>query len=48
MATAIQAEPVPIKADDNGVLRVGDTRVLLDLPVHAFNAIYSGGNRPCL
>ena len=38
MATAKQAEPVPIKADETGVLRVGNTRVLLDLVVHAFNA----------
>jgi uncharacterized protein (DUF433 family) len=38
MATAIQAEPVPLKADDNGVLRVGETRVLLDTVVDAFSA----------
>lgn len=33
---AIQSEAPPIRTDASGALRVGDTRVLLELVVHAF------------
>lgn len=36
MAIAIQAEPVPLMADADGVLRVGGTHVPLDTVVRAF------------
>jgi uncharacterized protein (DUF433 family) len=29
-------EPIPIRADEHGRLRVGDTRVLLDLVIYAY------------
>ncbi len=32
----LQADPIPIREDKDGALRVGGTRVLLDLVVHAF------------
>lgn len=38
MSIAVSAEPVPVHADPNGDIRVGDSRVLLDLVVHAFDA----------
>ncbi|MDE3076377.1 MAG: DUF433 domain-containing protein [Chloroflexota bacterium] len=37
MAVAIKAEPVPIRVDEDGVLRVGPSRVTLDLVIWAFN-----------
>ncbi len=33
-----EPEPVPLRAEANGDLRIGDSRVLLDLVVHAFDA----------
>src|SRR5438876_11546316 len=36
MAVAIKAEAVPLKADQDGVLRVGGTRVTLDTVICAF------------
>jgi uncharacterized protein (DUF433 family) len=30
------SEPMPIRADEHGRLRVGDTRVLLDLVIYAY------------
>lgn len=38
MTLIIEPQPVPLKIDMDGVWRVGDTRVLLDLVIHAFNA----------
>jgi len=38
MALMVEAEPLPLAADANGVLRVGGTRVTLDTIVGAFNA----------
>ncbi len=38
MALAVEAEPLPLAADPNGVLRVGGTRVTLDTVVGAFSA----------
>lgn len=34
---ALVAEPVPVRADEDGVLRVGGTRVRLDTVIEAFN-----------
>ena len=36
MSVAFSAEPVPLSREDNGDIRVGDSRVLIDLVVHAF------------
>jgi uncharacterized protein (DUF433 family) len=36
MAITIQADPVPIREDAAGALRVGGTRVLLELVIRAF------------
>lgn len=38
MALIVDPQPVPLKKDPNGAWRIGDTRVLLDVVVHAFNA----------
>jgi uncharacterized protein (DUF433 family) len=37
MSIAFSAEPVPLSREDNGDIRVADSRVLLDLVVHAFD-----------
>jgi len=37
MSLVIEAPPVPLKTDENGVMRVGKTRVPLDTVVYAFN-----------
>ncbi len=37
MSLAIEAPPVPLRIDEHGVLRVGETRVPLDTVVYAFN-----------
>jgi uncharacterized protein (DUF433 family) len=37
MALTIQAEPVPLRVTPEGDVRIGATRVLLDLVVHAFD-----------
>lgn len=37
MSLVIEAPPVPLRTDDHGVLRVGQTRVPLDTVVYAFN-----------
>ena len=36
MAVAFDAEPAPLRRDEHGDIRVGGSRVLLDLVVHAF------------
>jgi uncharacterized protein (DUF433 family) len=36
MTLTVSAEPVPIKADKNGVLKIGKTRVTLDTVVTVF------------
>jgi uncharacterized protein (DUF433 family) len=41
IATPIN-EPVPIRVDENGRLRVGDTRVLFDLVIYSYRL----GNTP--
>jgi hypothetical protein len=38
VALTVDAEPLPLAADSNGVLRVGGTRVALDTVIGAFNA----------
>ena len=37
MALAVKAEPLPLKVDQDGVLRVGGTRIPIDTVVCAFN-----------
>lgn len=37
MSLAIEAPPVPLRTDEHGVMRVGDTRVPLDTVVYSFN-----------
>jgi len=37
MSLVIEAPPVPLRVDEHGVLRVGETRVPLDTVVYAFN-----------
>jgi uncharacterized protein (DUF433 family) len=37
MSLVIEAPPVPLRTDEQGVLRVGKTRVPLDTVVYAFN-----------
>lgn len=37
MSLIIEAPPVPLRADAQGVVRVGETRVPLDTVVYAFN-----------
>lgn len=37
MSLVIEAPPVPLRTDEDGVMRVGQTRVPLDTVVYAFN-----------
>jgi uncharacterized protein (DUF433 family) len=37
MSLTIQIEPVPLRTDEHGVIRVGDSRVLLDIVIREFN-----------
>jgi|SRR5208282_5291654 len=37
MALAIHSEPVPLRVDGHGVVRVGDSQVLLDIVIQQFN-----------
>ena len=37
MTLIIEPQPVPLRKDPDGTWRVGNTRVLLDLVIHAFN-----------
>jgi uncharacterized protein (DUF433 family) len=37
MTLVIDAEPIPLRRDAGGTVRVGGTRVTLDTVVHAFN-----------
>ena len=36
MTPTIQADPVPLRVDEHGVIRVGDSRITLDLVVHEY------------
>ncbi len=37
MSLAIEAPPVPLRVDEHGVMRVGQTRVPIDTVVYCFN-----------
>ncbi len=37
MALTIQADPIPLRVDEHGVIRVGDSQVLLDIVIREFN-----------
>jgi len=37
MAVTIQTDPIPLRVDEHGVIRVGDSQVLLDLVIREFN-----------
>ena len=37
MPLAIQTDPVPLRTDEHGVVRVGDSQVLLDIVIREFN-----------
>jgi uncharacterized protein (DUF433 family) len=37
MVLTIQTDPVPLRLDDHGVVRVGDSQVLLDVVIREFN-----------
>ena len=36
MSFEVKADPVPLRVDDSGTVRVGDTRVTLDILIGAF------------
>jgi uncharacterized protein (DUF433 family) len=38
MTLIVEPQPIPLRKDPDGAWRVGNTRVLLDLVVYAFNA----------
>jgi uncharacterized protein (DUF433 family) len=38
MALTLAAEPMPLTKDEHGSIRVGNTRVLLEFVIHAFQA----------
>lgn len=38
MTLIVEPQPVPLRKDPDGTWRIGNTRILLDLVVHAFNA----------
>jgi uncharacterized protein (DUF433 family) len=37
MAVTIQTDPIPLRVDEYGVIRVGNSQVLLDLVIREFN-----------
>jgi len=37
MAPTIQTDPTPLRVDEYGVIRVGDSQVLLDIVIREFN-----------
>ena len=37
MSLTLQADPVPLRADEHGVIGVGDSQVLLDIVIREFN-----------
>jgi uncharacterized protein (DUF433 family) len=37
MAVTIQTDPIPLRVDEHGVIRVGNSQVLLDLVIREFN-----------
>jgi uncharacterized protein (DUF433 family) len=38
MPLAVKTDPTPLRTDEDGVVRVGDTRVMLERIVHAVDA----------
>jgi uncharacterized protein (DUF433 family) len=38
MTMTIHADPVPLRLDEGGAIRVGPSRVVLDLVIHAYQA----------
>ena len=36
MSLTIQADPIPLRVDEHGVIRVGDSQVLLDVVIREF------------
>jgi uncharacterized protein (DUF433 family) len=36
VSLTLQADPVPLRLDEHGTIRIGDTRVLLDLVIQAY------------
>ena len=37
MGLTVQTDPIPIRVDEHGVIRVGDSQVLLDIVIQEFN-----------
>jgi uncharacterized protein (DUF433 family) len=37
VALTIHTDPIPLRADEHGVIRVGDSQVLLDIVIREFN-----------
>ena len=37
MPLMIQTDPIPLRVDEHGVIRVGDSQVLLDIVIREFN-----------
>jgi uncharacterized protein (DUF433 family) len=37
MPLTVRTDPVPLRTDEHGVIRVGDSQVLLDIVIRAFN-----------
>ncbi len=37
MTLTIQTDPIPLRVDEHGVIRVGDSQVLLDIVIREFN-----------
>lgn len=37
MALTIHSDPIPLRVDNHGVIRVGDSQVLLDIVIQEFN-----------
>lgn len=37
MTLTIQTDPVPLRTDENGVIRVGESQVVLDIVIRDFN-----------
>ncbi len=37
MTLTIQTDPVPLRTDENGVIRVGESQVVLDIVIREFN-----------
>jgi uncharacterized protein (DUF433 family) len=37
MSLTIQTDPVPLRTDEHGVIRVGESQVLLDIVIREFN-----------